>query len=259
MSGGGSMHPDDDARERMLRLLANGRADQWSFETDLDWRLAPRLPWFLPKRAYTTLVSQVFYGERATLLLCDALRPHLSDEPGRALIELQDIDERRHVAAYERYLGRLGDIAPPDEATTATLEGGLAWRDSPLGMMVAFHIVLEGEALTIQQDLSVHSPCPLFAALNARAARDEARHVGFGKLYLRDRLARLPLDERREIYRRVRRLWRDCAQAIRARYTGISARFFALSRGRMDERWHRHARALVDLGLVDDTDAARIE
>ncbi len=259
MSAADQAAAEDERGSRLAHLLGNGRAEQWSLESALDWRCSPRLPWWLPRRAYTTLVTQVYYGESATLLLCKALRPHLHRPIERALIDLQETDERRHTAAYERYLARLGDLVPPDEATTATLETGLAWKDDPLAMMVAFHVVLESEALTIQQDLSAHSPCPLFAALNARAARDEARHVAFGKLYLRGRLACLPREERHDIYRRVRRLWRGCAYAIRARYTGISARFFVLSRGRMDERWDRHARALVDLGLVDEADAARIE
>jgi hypothetical protein len=183
--------------------------------------------------------------------LCAALRPHLADAEARAFIDLQEIDERRHAAAYERYLARLGEVAGPDAATTATLEGGLAWRGHPLGLMIAFHIVLEGEALTIQHDLAAHSPCPLFRALNARAARDEARHVAFGKAYLRGRLGALSIEERAEIYRWVRALWHDCSQAIRARYTGVSRAFFALSRGSMAERWARHRRALAELGLLD--------
>ena len=50
-------------------------------------------------------------------------------------------------------------------------------------------------------------PCPLFAEIGAAIARDEARHVAFGRLYLRHALPRIARDERLAMLGWVRALW----------------------------------------------------
>jgi hypothetical protein len=243
---------------RLDVLRANAEAGQWSPEVEIDWRSSPRVPWWLPRKAYTTLMSQLLHGERASFAMCATLRPLLPAGPARALVDLQERDEARHVAVYERYMARLGDIAAPDDYVERALGGGLRGQGGAIGVMLAYHVVLEGEALVLQQDLAHRLPCPLFARINALAARDEARHVAFGKAHLAGRLAGLPAEERRALFVWLRALWRDCAETLRGRYTGVSRAFFVLSRGSMEQRWARQERALVELGLVTAADAARL-
>ena len=133
---------------------------------------------------------------------------------------------------------------------------GLAWRGSYHAPVVAFHIVLEGEALDLLQACSKRFPCPLFRQINRRVSHDEARHIAFGKLFLRNRVRSLPLEERLEIYRWVRSLWRDCAAATRARY-GLFGRF-ALRTGpaALEARWQRQSAALEEIGLIGPGEAA---
>jgi hypothetical protein len=247
-----------ESRSRLAALRANAEEGQWSAARDLDWSAAPSLPWWLPRRVTIALISQIYHGETASLRFCEAMAGRLGRAEAEDLLALQRTDEARHVEAYGRYLARLGDVAPPDTATVTTLDGAMAEARSPVALAIAFQIVLEGEALTIQQDLAEAVACPLLRALNARAARDEARHVAFGKSWLPAAVAALPAEERQAIFRWVRGLWHDCADAVRDRYTGISAALFRLSRSRMEERWRRHRRALVEIGLVSSADSLRL-
>ena len=248
------MHED----ARWTALLANARDGQWNLADEIDLSAAPRLPWWLPRKAYVTLISQLHYGELASMRMCMTLRPLLAAQTPLALLDLQEADEARHAALYRQYMERLGELAPPDDYVAAALDGGLRGRHGALGIMTAFHIVLEGEALVLQQDLAAQLPCPSFRRINALAARDEARHVAFGKTYLAGRYGGLGADERIELYLWARTLWHDCAETLRGRYTGISRAFFSLSRGGMAERWRRQERALVEIGLVSPAEAARL-
>lgn len=133
----------------------------------------------------------------------------LPEPEARRFLGTQTADEGQHARVYRAYLERLGDIAPIDEAVATALEGGLEWSGSYHGPLVAF----EGEALRLQQEFSELFPCRLFRQVNGRISRDEARHVAFGRIYLGDKLAALPFNERVAIYHWVRELWHECARA----------------------------------------------
>lgn len=241
---------------RLERLLAKGRAAQWSLERDIDWDQAPAPTRWLPRRVVAKVVSQVYYGELATQRLCRQLLDEIGDPTARACLELQIADESRHAEAYRRYLERLGDIAPIDPAVALALDAGPAAPGGTIGKMVACHLVLESEALTIQEDLSNGVNCPLLRSINRLAAPDEARHVAFGRFYLTGKVEALPLEQRLAIYDWVKDTWRDCAQATVESLSG----YRVLVRGSIERRlaagWQRQMQGLEDFGLVP---AARAE
>jgi len=241
---------------KLESLTRNALDGQWSADGVIDWDEAPVLPDWLPDRVYASVVSQLYHGERATLTMCRRLAGELAGTPAETFLRTQIADEARHAEIYADYLDRLGIFVPPDEAMAAAYEGALAWRGSYHAPVVAFHIVLEGEALDLLQACSKRFPCPLFHQINRRVSQDEARHIAFGKLFLRGRVQALPLEERLEIYRWVRSLWRDCAAATRARY-GLFGRV-ALRTGRaaLETRWQRQAGALAEIGLIGTEEAA---
>ena len=88
-------------------------------------------------------------------------------------------------------------------------------------------------------------------------ARDEARHVAFGKLYPWNTLSALSAEERIGMYRWVRELWHDCASAARGEYYGLGRPITGVGRGSVGERWSTQVEALKDIGLVTDDEASR--
>ena len=176
--------------QRLARLHAKGQAAQWSLDRTVDWSLDPRPTRWLPRSVVTKVVSQVYYGEVATERLCRLLLEEVEEPLARACLEQQIADERRHAGAYLRYLERLGDIAPIDPAVELALTSADDAPGGAIGKMVACHLVLESEALTIQEELSHDLNCPLLRSINRLAAPDEARHVAFGRIYLGDALDR---------------------------------------------------------------------
>ncbi|HYM72953.1 MAG TPA: diiron oxygenase, partial [Stellaceae bacterium] len=110
----------------------------------------------------------------------------------------QVIDEARHVEAYSRLLHDKFELAYPiTHGLKSLLENGLS--DSRWDMTyLTMQILIEGLALAAFQRLRDQSGNPLAAAVNAYVMQDEARHVAFGRLALRDYYPQLTDAERDE-------------------------------------------------------------
>ncbi len=235
--------------DRMQTLVANGQRGQWE-DTDIDWDQQIVLPRWLPKKVHLAAVSQLYHGEIVTERLCRRLLTELAEPQARNFLETQIADESRHVRVYEAYLRRLGDIAPMDPAVETAFQGGLSWPGAYHALIVASHVVLEGEALRLQQEFSHSFPCPLFRQINIMISRDEARHIAFGKVFLRAKLAAISHDERLAIYRWVKSLWSEVARATIGRYSGRSAVVMHVGKKLLNERWDRHRPVLEEIGLI---------
>lgn len=244
-------------RGRIAALNRKALRGQWSLDAAIDWRQGVTRPWWLPRKTYVAMVSQLYHAELATQKMCRRLHAELPESEAKRFLRGQSTDEARHAEAYRIYLERLGDIAPINEAVEAALEGGFAWAGSVYGPLVAFNVVLEGEALRLQRELSEMFPCPLLGQINERIARDEARHVAFGKIYLRDKLALLPFDERLAIYLWVKRLWHVCTSVNAGRRGPAASTLIRLGRRRLGERWLEQHQTLIDVGLLTRPEAAR--
>ncbi|MBI3452771.1 MAG: ferritin-like domain-containing protein [Rhodospirillales bacterium] len=236
-------------------LTAKAQRAQWSLDADIDWTLKVKPPGWLARRAYVDAISQLLHAEHATRRVCIRLAVELADPAARAFLATQIADEDRHIAAYTRYLARLGDIAPADPALIRTFAAAEEWAGPPQGLLAAFHVVLESEAVRLQDEVTSWFPCPLFRAMNAAIVRDEARHVAFGRIWLGATVDALSPDQRVEIYRWVRGLWRDCAKVERE-VGPLRGRFLRqLHAGYVEAKWPRYRRILCETGLIDDADA----
>jgi hypothetical protein len=235
----------DDAVESLIRKGGGAAAEADA----IDWSVAPVRPRWATHRAYVEAVSQLLHAERLTGRACSHLARALPEPAARRFIESQARDEARHAHMYDRYLARLGDVAPMDEALESALDGALRWRDSIPAMMVAFNVVLEGEAVHLHGAAARVFPCPLLRRIATAVGRDEARHVAFGRIYLTRALAGLDEEERRAIYRDVEALWRAIARpsAGDGRGGAILRRAW---RGYMAARWRTHCRAFERIGLI---------
>ena len=244
------------AADRLGALAASGWAAQWRAD-DIDWSVEARPPRWLPARTFVGLVSQILHGEQATIEMCRTLRPVLADEAARACLDVQMVDERRHADAYRRYLDRLGGAGPMDATLAAALEDAGATGLGADAAVVAYHVILESEALDVQRIVMRWVPCPLLSTIAARVARDEARHIAFGRTFLTGRLDRLPRDERIALYRRVKPLWLECTRSTLARLDGLGPFQRGMAGRRLiAERWQRQARTLVAIGLVSEAEMA---
>jgi hypothetical protein len=248
---------DNAIGRRLEALAANGRDQQWTVDRDIDWTQNVVRPKGLLRRFHGALISQFRHGELATVRVCRRLLNHVTDPHVRDLLVQQIADEERHARVYERYMACLGDDAPVDPSMAEAVERAFEWRGSPLGLVVAFHVLLEGEALRSLQALAEELPCPLFGQINARIRRDEARHVAFGKVYLHEQLETLDFEERMAIYRFVKSLWDDCTAGTLSRFHIPGFVTQALRRRWVVDGWAQHSRALADIGLLGADDMGR--
>ena len=240
--------------KRLERLAANARLAQWSAARAIDWGQEARRPRWITETQVRAAISQLYHGERATARLCRRLIGDLDESAARRCLEWQLADETRHAGAYRRYLTRLGGVAPMEANLAGTLDRALDGPAGTLGAMVAFHVVVEGEALRLQEALTRFLPCPLLRQINRLIARDEARHVAFGRIYLPEAVGSLSESAQRELAAWVHSLWSACAEATldQGQYRARIMRTFF--RRWLEGGWSRHAAALRHIGLPADAD-----
>src|SRR5262245_31664400 len=227
-----------DGRDSLLKLYAKGKQRQWDAETRIDWSLDldPENPEQLPDESIPIFGSAVFQrltnGEKATLrrhfqswqlsqflhgeqgaLVCTAkIVQQVPRMDAKFYAATQVIDEARHVEAYSRLLHDKFELAYPITPTLKRLLDDVLtdgrWDMTYLGMQV----LIEGLALAAFASIRDQAKNSLAAAVNAYVMQDEARHVAFGRLALRDyypRLTQAERDEREEFAVEACYLMRD--------------------------------------------------
>lgn len=235
----------------IAELVRDAAAAQWVLD-DVDWTRPPRLPRIAPWRLCLDAVSQLHHGEALALDLCNRLADRLDDPLARAFLALQRRDEARHVAAYRRYLARLGDIAPPLAGFAQARASVLA--ADPLAAILFVSLVLEDEALALHHELAAPLGCPLLRAVMTRVERDEARHVAFGRRYAAARIAALSAERRHALAAWILELW----QSIAAEAVGrLLPRWLPGRRALLAARRATRVAALAALGLPAGQGTAR--
>jgi hypothetical protein len=216
---------DYDARsEDLLRLYSKGKKEQWDADTRIDWSLDvdPEDPMQMDdqvvplfgtpiwqklsekQRAELRYHSQVFnlsnflHGEQGALVCSARIVQDVPRIESKFYAATQVIDEARHVEAYRRLLmEKFRFVYPISRPLKTLLEQTLndkRWDFTYLGMQV----LIEGLALVAFQRIRDYSKNTLCRQVNAYAMQDEARHVAFGRLALRDYYPELTEVERRE-------------------------------------------------------------
>jgi ribonucleotide reductase beta subunit family protein with ferritin-like domain len=180
----------DEPREALLQLYAKGKKQQWDAAERIDWSLDldPENPMMLDDRVVhiygtdlwnrmnekerrqvrhhlqASQISQFMHGEQGALIATAKIVQTVPDLDSKFYAATQVMDEARHVEAYSRLL----------------------------------QILIEGLALAAFQRIRDQAQNPLAAAVNAYVMQDEARHVAFGRLALRDFYPQLSDAERKE-------------------------------------------------------------
>lgn len=233
--------------ELTLRKAASAAQARPARVSDTEPVRPPRL---IPRRLFADAVSQLFHAERATEHMCRLMAGKTGTPIADNLLDFQANDERHHADLYESYLARIGDIRPQDSQIADSLDMLLDVSLGQEAVFAGYNVVLEGEAVKLQQDTIERFTCPALVRITRAISQDEARHVSFGHAYLARRLPRLEQDHRFEIYRHIRKCWEIAAAAPRDN-TGAFGRILTRKRAEyMEARWHQHHRALARIGLI---------
>ena len=212
----------DDGRASLLGLYEKGKVRQWNATERIDWsqELDPENPEQLPDESMPIFgsgpylrmtekervtarthfqswqLSQFMHGEQGALVCTAKIVQQVPSMDAKFYAATQVIDEARHVEAYSRLLHEKFRLAYP---ITPTLKQLLAdvlsdsrWDMTYLGMQV----LIEGLALAAFAQIRDQAQNPLAASVNAYVMQDEARHVAFGRLALRDFYPQLTQAER---------------------------------------------------------------
>jgi para-aminobenzoate N-oxygenase AurF len=212
-----------DARAKLRELYDKGVRAQWisddvlpwSTDVDLDRPLGPEeiMPLFgsdiyrklseaerhaLGMQTFAWTLSQFMHGEQGALLAAAQLVDSLDHLDSKLYAASQVVDEARHVDVYRRYIHtKIGSAYPINTHLKSLLD--LILKDSRWDMKVlGMQIMVEGLALAAFGMLRATTTEPLIQALTAYVMADEARHVAFGILSLRDFYRDQPEHVRRE-------------------------------------------------------------
>jgi hypothetical protein len=138
------------------------------------------------------------HGEQGALIATSKIVATVPDMNAKFYAATQVMDEARHVEAYKRLLHEKFRTAYPIGKPLQTLlEQTLTdrrWDMTYLGMQV----LIEGLALAAFQSIRDKAGNTLASAVNAYVMQDEARHVSFGRLALREYYPQLSDAERDE-------------------------------------------------------------
>jgi hypothetical protein len=224
--------------ESLRRLYEKGKNLQWNATSRIDWSqdLDPENPQGLPdegiaifgspvwekltQRERATVRhhvqawsnSQFLHGEQGALICTAKIVQQVPSIDAKFYAATQVVDEARHVEAYARLLHEKFELAypitPPLKRLLHDVLSDSRWDMTYLGMQ----ILIEGLALAAFANIRDMAQNRLAAAVNAYVMQDEARHVAFGRLTLRDyypQLTQAERDEREEFAVEASYLMRD--------------------------------------------------
>ena len=238
----------EDGRERLLNLYAKGKNKQWDAAKRIDWdvpvdpanvleerrefspihgsdqmsKLTDEQKDELSLHVSSWLFSQFLHGEQGALTVAARIVETVPNMDAKFYAATQVMDEARHVELYDRFLKeKVGLYYPINTDLARLISDALSdprWDLPYLGMQV----LIEGLALAslgVHRDLSGNR---LVRQLLGYVMQDEARHVAFGRLALRDYYAQLM----------------DAERAEREEFV-VEGCYLMRSRFRMQEVWER--------------------
>src|SRR6185312_1689159 len=137
-------------------------------------------------QSFSWTLSQFLHGEQGALLATAQLVDSVGDIDSKLYAASQVADEARHVDVYNRYIHtKIGFSYPVNTHLKTLLD--MVLKDSRWDMkFLGMQIMVEGLALAAFGLIRNNSQEPLLKELTTYVIGDEARHVAFGVLSLRD-------------------------------------------------------------------------
>ncbi|MEU3064529.1 ferritin-like domain-containing protein [Streptomyces subrutilus] len=214
----------DGGRERLLALYQKGKDKQWDGAKRIAWDIEvdPYDPLGTPddvltlygtrhwakftekdkgdlRRHYAAWqFSQFLHGEQGAMVCAARIVESVPDLDAKFYSATQTMDEARHAEIFGRFLHeKIGMLYPVNDSLRGLLGdtlGDSRWDMPYLGMQV----LIEGLALAAFGMIRDTTDKPLPKQILAYVMQDEARHVAFGRMALRDYYRQLTDAERRE-------------------------------------------------------------
>jgi hypothetical protein len=215
-------------RPALNKLYEKAKHSQWNGETDLPWETEvdleknaelARLQWAELERDVTGTplekfsekdfiqlaiesdnwtLSQFMHGEQGALLCTAKIVETVPWIDAKYYASTQVMDEARHVEVFAKYLDEKHEGHYPINAHLKMLLDDIIndgrWDMTYLGMQ----IMVEGLALAAFGFMREMTPDPLLKQLLRYVMSDEARHVAFGVLSLKEYYGELTTPELRE-------------------------------------------------------------
>ena len=212
-----------ETREKLRNLYDKAIRAQWISDDVLPWHVdvdldrpmgpEPLMPLFgsdiynrmtekqrkaINVETFGWTLSQFLHGEQGALLASAQLVPSVRDIDSKLYVSTQVVDEARHVDVYNRYIhSKIGFSYPCNQHLRTLLD--MILKDSRWDMkFLGMQIMVEGLALAAFGMIRNNTHEPLLKQLIAYVMGDEARHVAFGILSLRDFYREQPESVRRE-------------------------------------------------------------
>ena len=168
------------------------------FGSDIYTKLSEKERHDLNLEVFSWTLSQFMHGEQGALLATAQLVDSVRDLDSKLYAASQVVDEARHVDVYNRYVHEKIGFSYPISPHLKTLLD-MILKDSRWDMkFLGMQIMVEGLALAAFGIIRTNTDEPLLKALTAYVMGDEARHVAFGILSLRDFYREQPESVRRE-------------------------------------------------------------
>jgi hypothetical protein len=217
----------DVERQRLLNLYQKGKDKQWDAQKRIDWDLPldEENPLGMPveivpiygvpefekrlsepgeltrvRRALQCMqISQFLHGEQGAMITAARIVETVPDIDSKFYAATQTMDEARHCETFDKLLrDNMGmEPYPITRPLAELLQQTLSdsrWDMPYLGMQV----LIEGLALAAFGGMRDHTTNPLAKQVVAYVMQDEARHVAFGRMALRDAYKELSDAERVE-------------------------------------------------------------
>ncbi|MFJ3302925.1 ferritin-like domain-containing protein [Streptomyces sp. NPDC086549] len=214
----------DDGRDRLLALYQKGKDKQWDGQKRIDWdidvdpldplgtpdeamnlygtkywdRMTDRDKGELRRHFASWQFSQFLHGEQGAMICAARIVESVPDLDAKFYSATQVMDEARHAEIYTRFLHeKIGMVYPVNDNLQALL--GDTLRDSRWDMpYLGMQVLIEGLALAAFGMIRDTTDKPLPKQILAYVMQDEARHVAFGRMALRDYYKQLTDVELRE-------------------------------------------------------------
>jgi hypothetical protein len=214
----------DESRPELLELYSKGKRLQWNAEQRIDWQqeLHPDNPMELPDdqislydsplwhklspaqksdlRRHTQAwnLSQFLHGEQGALIAAAKIVQQVESLDAKSYAATQVVDEARHIEIFSRLLHEKFQLMYPLTQPLRTLIGSVINHKEWDFIYLGIQVVIEGLALAGFQTIRDKAKNRLAGQVNAYIMQDEARHVAFGRMALREYYPQLSESQRKE-------------------------------------------------------------